>query len=77
MEMPKNLEWIDETTSLLTLGLRCEDPSSNENVMINAVLKRCEERFGPSIGRQFYDSLLVNLPQIRQDLFPELWEARE
>jgi hypothetical protein len=77
------LKWLDETQSLLVLGLGSNNPNKLSNPLegnqsiIDEVVFRCEERYGPEKGRIFFGNLLVSLPLLRSELFPELREKRD
>ena len=71
-------QWAADTERLLITGLSSEDPNNPDDPLacdefiIDAVIERCEERFGPRLGYRYFATLLTTLPDRRPELFPEL-----
>ncbi len=72
--LEEDAQWSADTERLLIAGLtpQTSDPFSDDEITIEAVQRRCVEKYGPIVGSRYYITLLATLPDRRPELFPEL-----
>ncbi len=65
-------QWAADTERLLIAALSNGDGLNADEVTMEAVQKRCADRYGEKLGARYYTTLLGTLPDRRPELFPEL-----
>lgn len=69
-------EWTADNIRLILAGLRNIGPTplDYDEETIDAVQKRCIERYGETMGNIYFRNLLTSIPEGHKDLFPEIFE---
>lgn len=71
--------WAADNERLVMAALRQGGltPVDYDEIMVDAVIKRCVERFGPDLGLQYYQYLIATFLERHKDQFPEFYRAPE
>lgn len=69
-------QWVADNERLVLAALQQNDettPLDYDEVTMEAIKKRCVDRFGEVFGTQYYQILILTLPDRHKKLFPEIY----
>lgn len=68
-------QWIADNERLVLAGLQNVGPTplDYDETTLDAVKKRCVEKFGEILGLRYYQGLVATFPERHKDLFPEIF----
>lgn len=68
-------QWIADNERLVLAAFQNVGPTpvDYDEITLDAVKKRCTERFGERTGTVYFQGLIATFPERHKDLFPEIF----